>query len=66
MKKPAASTGRTFALFKKGQLWKIGDGNLLITAVGKTLVYYKEYRTHPNGKLHNLSSKLELQIYLLD
>ena len=54
-----------FAPFQKGQLWKVGDLNLAVTLVGKTLVHYKHYRTQPKGIQTSLSSKSDLQKYLL-
>jgi hypothetical protein len=55
----------TFAPFQKGQVWKVGDLNLAVTSVGKTLVHYKRYKTQPRGIQTSLSSKPELEEYLL-
>ena len=61
----AESTRNTFATFEKGQIWQIGDLNLAVTSVGKTLVHYKRYRTQPKGIQTTLTSKSDLQKYLL-
>jgi hypothetical protein len=53
------------ATFEQGQIWKIGDINLAVTMVGKTLVHYKQYRTQPKGIQTALTSKPELLKYLL-
>ncbi len=60
-----ASTPRTIAPFEKGQIWRIGDLNLAVTLVGKTLVHYKRYKTKRHGNQTTLSSKPDLQKYLL-
>ena len=67
MKNPAAVVPAcvTFAPFQKGQVWRIGEVNLAVTDVGKTLVQYKQYRAQPKGKFIMLSSKPELEKYLL-
>jgi len=52
--------------FQVGQMWKIGDVNLAVTAVGKTLVHYKRYKTQPKGVQTTLCSKLALEKYLTD
>ena len=44
-------------LFRVGQIWKIGDVNLAVTSVGKTLVEYKRYTTQPKGVRLTLCSK---------
>jgi len=61
----AASPVKTFPPFEKGQVWKIGDLNLAVTLVGKTLVHYKQYRTQTKGIQTTLTSKPDLQRYLL-
>ena len=63
-KRPAAAAPATFGPFQKGQVWRIGDVNLAITAVGKNLVHYKRYRTQPRGVQTTLSSKPALHDYL--
>jgi len=62
---PRASAGKTFAPFQTGQVWKIGDLNLAITSVGKTLVHYKQYRMQAKGIPTTLSLKPDLQKYLI-
>jgi hypothetical protein len=62
---PAALARRAVALFEKGQIWKIGDLNLAVTAVGKTLVHYKRYKQQSKGIQSTLASKPELLNYLL-
>ena len=61
----AAATRNTFAPFEKGQVWQIGDLNLAVTSVGKTLVHYKRYKTQPKGIQTTLTSKTDLQKYLV-
>jgi len=46
-------------------VWRIGDLNLAVTSVGKTLVHYKRYRTQPKGIPTTLTSKPDLQKYLM-
>ena len=53
------------APFQKGQIWRIGDLNVAVTSVGKTLVHYKQYRTQPKGIRTTLTSKPDLQKYLV-
>ena len=65
MKTRAASARITFAPFQKGQVWRIGELNLAVTSVGKTLVHYKRYRTQPKGIPTTLTSKPDLQKYLM-
>lgn len=67
MKKTAStnSTPVTLAPFQKGQVWKIGDLNVAVTQVGKTLVHFKRYRTKRHGNQTTLSSKPELEKYLI-
>jgi hypothetical protein len=35
----AAASGLASAHFQKGQVWKVGEVNLAVTSVGKTLVH---------------------------
>jgi hypothetical protein len=63
---PATPNTTTFAPFQKGQIWRIGDLNLAVTSVGKTLVHHKRYKTQPRGAQTTLSSKQDLQQYLLN
>ena len=65
-KKPARSPRITSDGFQVGQMWKIGDVNLAVTSVGKTLVHYKRYKTQPKGVQTTLCSKLALEKYLTD
>ena len=46
-------------------MWRIGDLNLAITSVGKSLVHYKRYRTQPRGAQTTLSSQPALHAYLM-
>jgi len=64
MKNTAAASHTTFPPFQKGQMWRVGDLNYLITSVGKMLVYYKQQQ--PRGKQVTLSSKTDLQNYLVN
>jgi len=61
----AASAHKTLAPFQKGQVWRIGDLNLAVTSVGKTLVHHKRYTTHPRGIQTTLTSKSDLRKYLM-
>ncbi len=67
MKKSASSPSspKTLVAFEKGQIWQIGDLNVAVTLVGKTLVHYKRYKTKRHGNQTTLSSKPDLQKYLL-
>lgn len=65
MRNPAASTLRTIESFQKGQVWKIGELNLAVTSVGKTLVHHKRYTVNPKGIQTTLTSKTALREYLL-
>ena len=56
---------KTFAPFEKGQRWKIGDLNLVVTSVGKNLVHYRKYRMQAKGIPTTLAMKGELQKYLI-
>jgi hypothetical protein len=61
----AASARKTLAPFQKGQVWRIGDLNLAVTSVGKTLVHHKRYTTQRKGIQTTLTSKLDLRKYLM-
>ena len=41
----AAITRPAVAAFAKGQVWKVGDVNLAVTLVGKTLVYLLRHKS---------------------
>jgi len=60
-----ASVLKTLESFQKGQVWKIGELNLAVTSVGKTLVHYKRYTVNPKGIPTTLTSKTDLRKYLL-
>jgi hypothetical protein len=62
----AAATRKSLEPFRKGQVWRIGDLNLAVTSVGKTLVHHKKYKTQPRGVQTTITSKSELQRYLLN
>jgi len=61
----AASALSSLDSFQKGQVWKIGDLNLAVTSVGKTLVHYKRYKVNRRGIQTTLTSKTDLREYLL-
>ena len=61
----AASAISTLDSFQKGQVWKIGELNLAVTSVGKTLVHYKRYTVNRRQVQTTLSSKTDLRAYLL-
>lgn len=60
----AASTAKAFTPFRKGQVWRIGDLNVAVVSVGKTLVHHKKYKTQSRGIQTTITSKTELQKYL--
>ena len=60
-----AAKAKTLVPFEKGQVWKIGDVNLAVTSVGKTLVHYKRYKTQRNGIQSTLTSKRDLEDLLI-
>ncbi len=64
-RRATASALKTFASFQKGQVWKIGDLNLAVTAVGKTLVHHKRYTAQRHGIQTTLTSKSVLRKYLV-
>lgn len=66
MKKITPATATPFAPFQKGQVWRMGEVNLAVTSVGKTLVHYKQYKTQSRGVQTTLASKPELEKYLID
>jgi hypothetical protein len=61
----ADSARKALTPFEKGQVWRIGDLNLAVTSVGKTLVHHKKYKTQPRGIQTTLTSKADLEKYLL-
>ena len=61
----SASALNTPESFQKGQVWKIGELNLAVTSVGKTLVHYKRYTVNRRGIQTTLTSKTDLRNYLL-
>jgi hypothetical protein len=62
----AESAQKTFKPFEKGQVWRIGELNLAVISVGKTLVHHKRYTTQPRGVQITMTSKSDLQKYLLN
>lgn len=46
-------------------MWRIGDLNVAVTMVGKTLVHYKRYKTKRHGNQVQMTSKPDLQKYLM-
>ncbi len=66
MKRGDATTGEELAPFQKGQVWRIGNLNLAVVSVGKTLVHHKRYTTQPRGIQTTLTSKADLRKYLLN
>jgi hypothetical protein len=61
----AAAPLKEFTPFQKGQVWRIGEVNLAVTSVGKTLVHHKKYKTQPRGVQTTMTSKSDLQKYLV-
>jgi hypothetical protein len=60
----AASELTAFTPFQKGQVWRIGELNVAVTSVGKTLVHHKKYKRQPRGIQTTMTSKSDLQKYL--
>jgi hypothetical protein len=60
----AALTPGKLVTFQKGQIWRVGDLNLMVSSVGKNLVHFKRYRTQPRGVQTELISKSDLQKHL--
>jgi hypothetical protein len=46
--KPLRRQARSLKPLESGQLWRVGEGNLKVTSVGKLLVHYKLGK--PNAK----------------
>jgi len=65
MKTGATAALKTPEFFEKGQVWRIGEFNLAVTSVGKTLVHYKKYTVNRRGIQTTLSSKTDLRKYLV-
>jgi hypothetical protein len=61
--KPGAGTAAI--TFQQGQLWKVGAETVAVTSVGKTLVHYKIYKTQTRGIMVRLTSKLDLEKFLV-
>jgi hypothetical protein len=66
MKTEAAAALKIYPPFQKGQVWKIGDMNLAVIMVGKTLVHHRRYTNHPRGVQTTMTSKADLQKYLMN
>ena len=66
MKRRPSAKPVTLAPFQRGQVFRIGEVNLAVTSVGKTLVHYRQYKTQPKGTQITLTAKPNLQKYLLD
>jgi hypothetical protein len=52
--------------FQDGQIWQLGDSNLQIAHVGKTLVHYKHYKAQTKRSPVRLSNKGVLEKFLQD
>ncbi len=67
MKNPAVAPSPPTPIvpFEKGQVWKIGDVNVAVTQVGKTLVHFKRYKAKRPGNPTTMSSIRDLQKYLV-
>ena len=61
----AAIALKRFTPFQKGQVWRIGELNLAVVSVGKTLVHHRRYTTQPRGVQITMTSKSDLQKYLM-
>ena len=57
--RPAAIT------FETGQVWEMGDSNLRIGLIGKTLVHYKHYRGAAPRASVSLANKGVLEQFLI-
>jgi hypothetical protein len=60
------SKHKTIAPFQKGQVWRIGDLNLAVVSVGKTLVHHRRYTIQPRGVQTTMTSKADLRKYLMN
>jgi hypothetical protein len=63
---PTRKPAKDLVPFEKGQVWRIGDLNLAVISVGKTLVHHKTYTTQPKGIQITLTSKSDLRKYLMN
>ena len=50
--------------FQDGQIWQLGDSNVQIAHVGKTLVHYKHYKAQTKRSPVRLSNKGVLERFL--
>ena len=50
--------------FQSGQVWRMGDSNLEIGLVGKTLVHYKHYKGETKRAPVSLSGQAALKAFL--
>lgn len=57
----AAAERKAPGAFRRGRVCRVGDLNLAVTAVGKTLVHSKRYKTQPRGVQITLNSKPDPQ-----
>lgn len=53
-----------FQPFQSGQIWRMGDSNLQIDLVGKTLVHYKHYKGQTKRAPVSLAGKDVLEKFL--
>lgn len=51
-------------LFQSGQIWRMGDSNLQIDLVGKTLIHYKHYKGQTKRAPVSLAGKAVLEKFL--
>lgn len=65
MKKTKLKSRLTFPDFQTGQIWRMGDSNLLISQIGKTLVHYKHYRGVAQRAPISLAVKGDLEKFLI-
>ena len=52
--------------FETGQVWQMGDSNLEIGLIGKTLVHYKYYKSQMKRSPVSLLNKIALEKFLQD
>lgn len=52
--------------FQTGQVWQIGDSNLHIGLIGKTLVHFKHYKGQMKRSPVSLLNKKALEKFLQD
>jgi hypothetical protein len=66
MKKNVQNTRVALPPFQTGQVWQMGDSNLQIGLIGKTLVHFKHYKGQVKRSPVSLLNKDALARFLRD